>query len=62
MTSVPHGNLRSVVPILSAERFCGGMWTTRQTSLPAATFAGIIERLELISSALIAEPEAFLYF
>jgi hypothetical protein len=37
-------------------RFCG-CWKTSQTNLPAAIFAGIIERLEMISIPLIAEPQ-----
>ena len=37
---------------------CGGLsWETKETSLPGATYAGIIERLELISVPLIAEPQ-----
>jgi hypothetical protein len=37
---------------------CGGFsWETKETSLPGATYAGIIERLELISIPLIAQPQ-----
>ena len=32
-------------------------WDTRETSLPGPTYAGIIERLELISIPLVATPQ-----
>ena len=36
---------------------CGDPWETRETSLPGATYAGVIERLELISIPLVATPQ-----
>ena len=35
----------------------GDPWETRETSLPGPTYAGIIERLELISIPLVATPQ-----
>jgi len=37
--------------------FGGAPWKTSQARLPAATFAGVIERLEGISIPLAAEPQ-----
>jgi hypothetical protein len=34
-----------------------GCWKTSQTALPAATFAGIIEWLEMIAIPLVVEPQ-----
>jgi hypothetical protein len=35
----------------------GDPWETRETSLPDPIYAGIIERLELISIPLVATPQ-----
>ena len=39
------------------QSFAGSGWQTSQGSLPSATFAGIIERFEMISIPLVAEPQ-----
>jgi hypothetical protein len=43
--------------IRQAYRFYGSSWKISQTTLPGATFAGIIERLEAVSIPLVAEPQ-----
>ena len=38
-------------------RPCGSCWEISQAKLPGPTYAGIIERLELISIPLVAAPQ-----
>jgi len=66
--SIGHGpsysSARIVFPGLKSDfllrhvtRGGGDPWETRETALPGPTYAGIIERLELISIPLVATPQ-----